>query len=48
MEPTALTALDAPQSSVLVGQFKRGKSALIDALLDRDLLPTGVAITEVR
>lgn len=27
---------------VVVGEFKRGKSTLINALLDTDLLPTGV------
>jgi small GTP-binding protein len=27
---------------VVLGEFKRGKSTLINALLDRDLLPTGV------
>jgi len=27
---------------VLLGEFKRGKSTLINALLDRDVLPTGV------
>lgn len=37
----------------VIGQFKRGKSALVNALLDQDLLPVGIipitaAVTEIR
>jgi ribosome biogenesis GTPase A len=38
----AARLLDRSFNLVVVGEFKRGKSTLINALLGRDLLPTGV------
>jgi len=39
----AARLLDRSFNLVVVGEFKRGKSTLINALLGRNLLPTGVA-----
>ena len=43
LEALAVKLLDRNFNLVVVGELKRGKSTLINALLGRNLLPTGVA-----
>lgn len=40
-----MSALDAPLSIAIVGEFNAGKSTLINALIGEDILPTGVLPT---
>jgi ribosome biogenesis GTPase A len=42
LEAARLRVVEGRFNLVVLGEFKRGKSTLINALLERDLLPTGV------
>ena len=40
-----MSALDAPLSIAIVGEFNAGKSTLINALMGEDIVPMGVLPT---